>query len=62
MVISREQQHVPQAVFHFINGGGELQVLSSAELFSHKTSVLLSLSGAFTPTCSNLHLPRYNEQ
>ncbi len=35
--------------------------MTSAELFDNKTVVLFSLPGAFTPTCSSTHLPRYNE-
>ena len=35
--------------------------LSTDELFKGKTVVVFSLPGAFTPTCSSTHLPRYNE-
>jgi len=35
--------------------------LTTADLFANKTVVLFSLPGAFTPTCSSTHLPRYNE-
>ncbi|WP_306393262.1 glutathione peroxidase [Telluria beijingensis] len=35
--------------------------LSSDELFKDRTVVVFSLPGAFTPTCSSTHLPRYNE-
>lgn len=35
--------------------------VTSEELFADKTVVLFSLPGAFTPTCSSTHLPRYNE-
>jgi len=46
---------------------GELQQLissaatthTSAELFSNKKVVLFAVPGAFTPTCSNSHLPGY---
>ena len=31
------------------------------DLFAGKTVVVFSLPGAFTPTCSSTHLPRYNE-
>lgn len=37
------------------------QDLSSADLFAGKKVVLFSLPGAFTPTCSSNHLPRYDE-
>lgn len=35
--------------------------LTSDELFAGKKVVLFSLPGAFTPTCSTSHLPRYEE-
>jgi len=31
------------------------------DIFANKTVVVFSLPGAFTPTCSSSHLPRYNE-
>ncbi|MDB5862829.1 MAG: glutathione peroxidase [Betaproteobacteria bacterium] len=35
--------------------------VTSDDLFKGKTVVLFSLPGAYTPTCSSTHLPRYNE-
>lgn len=35
--------------------------LTSNELFANKKVVVFSLPGAFTPTCSSTHLPRYEE-
>ena len=35
--------------------------LTSDELFKGKTVVVFSLPGAYTPTCSSTHLPRFNE-
>ena len=37
------------------------QDLTSEEIFGGKKVVLFSLPGAFTPTCSSNHLPRYEE-
>ena len=37
------------------------QDLSSDEIFGGKKVVVFSLPGAFTPTCSSNHLPRYEE-
>ncbi|MCB9556583.1 MAG: peroxiredoxin [Deltaproteobacteria bacterium] len=34
---------------------------TSSELFANKRIVLFALPGAFTPTCSSTHLPRYDE-
>ena len=35
--------------------------ITTDDLFKDKTVILFSLPGAFTPTCSSAHLPRYNE-
>jgi glutaredoxin-like protein len=35
--------------------------LDTDALFKGKTVVVFALPGAFTPTCSSTHLPRYNE-
>lgn len=39
----------------------EWKELSSDDIFKDKNIVLFSLPGAFTPTCSTSHLPRYEE-
>ena len=39
----------------------EWKNLSSDEIFKGKKVVLFALPGAFTPTCSSTHLPRYEE-
>lgn len=39
----------------------EWKDLTSDEIFKGKNVVLFSLPGAFTPTCSTSHLPRYEE-
>jgi glutaredoxin-like protein len=41
--------------------GEEWKNLSSDDLFAGKKVVVFSLPGAFTPTCSSTHLPRYNQ-
>jgi len=53
-------QRVPQVSFP-VRVGDEWQTLTSETLFAGKTVVVFSLPGAFTPTCSSSHLPRYNE-
>jgi peroxiredoxin len=35
--------------------------ITTDELFKGKTVVVFALPGAYTPTCSSAHLPRYNE-
>ncbi len=39
----------------------EWKDLSSDDVFANKNVVLFSLPGAFTPTCSTSHLPRFEE-
>ncbi|KZZ46206.1 MAG: glutathione peroxidase [Saccharospirillaceae bacterium] len=41
--------------------GDDWQTVTSDEIFRGRTVVVFSLPGAFTPTCSSTHLPRYNE-
>lgn len=60
MLQSREGQKVPQVTFP-IRVNGEWQKVNSDDLFKDKTVVLFALPGAFTPTCSSTHLPRFNE-
>jgi glutathione-dependent peroxiredoxin len=56
---SREGQLVPQVDFR-LRQNGEWKTVSSDELFGGRNVVVFSLPGAFTPTCSSTHLPRYN--
>ncbi len=60
MLNNREGQKVPSVVFK-TRQGGEWVDVTTDELFQGKTVVVFSLPGAFTPTCSSTHLPRYNE-
>jgi len=39
----------------------EWKDLTSADVFEGKNVVVFALPGAFTPTCSSTHLPRYEE-
>lgn len=57
---SMEGQAVPNVTFRTRDGDAWVDV-TTEELFSNKTVVVFSLPGAFTPTCSSTHLPRYNE-
>ncbi|HKO88988.1 MAG TPA: glutathione peroxidase [Burkholderiales bacterium] len=60
MFESREGQQIPSAVFH-IRENNEWKRITTDDLFKNKTIVLFSLPGAYTPTCSSTHLPRYEE-
>ena len=60
MLENREGQRVPNVTFK-TRQGDEWVDVSTNELFAGKTVIVFSLPGAFTPTCSSTHLPRYNE-
>jgi glutaredoxin-like protein len=60
MFTNREGQRVPQVAFR-TRTNGEWKTVTTDELFKGRTVVVFSLPGAFTPTCSSTHLPRYNE-
>lgn len=60
MLKNKQSQHVPNVVFK-TRHNGEFVDVSSEDIFKGKTVVVFSLPGAFTPTCSSTHLPRYNE-
>lgn len=60
MLQNREGQRVPNTVFR-VRQNNAWQDVTTAQLFEGKTVVVFSLPGAFTPTCSSTHLPRYNE-
>ena len=60
MLANREGQRVPDVTFRTRQNDQWVDV-TSQELFRGKTAVVFALPGAFTPTCSSTHLPRYNE-
>jgi glutaredoxin-like protein len=60
MFENREGQTIPQVVFH-TRREHEWVDVSSDEVFKGKTVVVFALPGAFTPTCSSTHVPRYNQ-
>ncbi|NTS77800.1 glutathione peroxidase [Catenovulum sp. SM1970] len=60
MLENKEGQTVPNVDFP-VRVNDEWQTWNSEQLFKGKTVVLFALPGAFTPTCSSTHLPRYNE-
>lgn len=60
MFESKEGQRVPEVTFR-VRRGANWADLTSEELFGARTVVVFSLPGAFTPTCSSSHVPRYNQ-
>ena len=57
---NRENQTVPSVIFK-TRQNNEFVDVSTDDIFKNKTVVVFSLPGAFTPTCSSTHLPRYYE-
>lgn len=60
MLENREGQAVPQVTFNTRQNNEWVQITSD-DLFKGKNVIVFALPGAFTPTCSSTHLPRYNE-
>ena len=60
MFQSKEGQPVPSVTFH-TRVAEDWADVSSDQLFKGKNVIVFALPGAFTPTCSSTHLPRYNE-
>ena len=55
-----EGQKIPAVSFK-TRENDDWKTINSHEIFNNRTVVAFSLPGAFTPTCSSTHLPRYNE-
>ena len=60
MLPNKEGQRVPDVTFKTRQGEDWVDVTTS-DLFDGKKVVVFSLPGAYTPTCSSTHLPRFNE-
>jgi glutaredoxin-like protein len=60
MLENRESRKVPQVTFQ-TRQHHEWVDVTTDEVFKGKTVVVFSLPGAFTPTCSSTHVPRYNQ-
>jgi glutaredoxin-like protein len=60
MLPNSEGKRIPEVTFR-TRENGQWKDVSTRELFSGRTVVVFALPGAYTPTCSSTHLPRYNE-
>lgn len=60
MFESKENQQVPAVAFP-VRKGDEWVSVTTDDIFKGKKVIVFSLPGAFTPTCSSSHLPRYDE-
>lgn len=54
----QEGQKLPEATLHMMQEGRPAAVTTD-DLFAGKKVVLFAVPGAFTPTCSQAHLPGY---
>ena len=60
MPASREGSAVPNTSFKVLRNG-EFKNIDSSEIFKGRRVVLFALPGAYTPTCSSGHVPRFVE-
>ena len=60
MLPNNEGKRVPEVTFR-TRADGQWKNVTTAEIFAGRTVVVFALPGAYTPTCSTTHLPRYNE-
>ena len=60
MLKNREGETIKNIEFKIIEVGA-WKIINSDDIFTNRTVVVFALPGAFTPTCSSTHLPRYNE-
>lgn len=60
MLENQEGKRVPEVTFR-TRKEGTWKDVTSQQIFAGKRVVVFALPGAFTPTCSTSHVPRYNE-
>jgi len=56
----REGKRVPSVTFR-TRTNSDWKDLTSEDVFAGKSVIVFSLPGAFTPTCSSSHVPRFNQ-
>lgn len=60
MLENREGHRVPETTFK-TRRFHEWVDITTDEMFSERTVIVFSLPGAFTPTCSSSHVPRFDQ-
>ena len=53
---------IPSVKLRHLEADGTMGEVDTAALFKGKTAVLFGVPGAFTPTCTNKHIPGFIEQ
>ncbi|KAG6472684.1 hypothetical protein ZIOFF_070159 [Zingiber officinale] len=54
--------NLPDANLSYFGSNGELQTVTISDLTKGKKAIFFAIPGAFTPTCSQKHLPRFVEK
>ena len=49
----------PDVLFNWMDDNFEVQKAGSNDLFSNKKIILIGMPGAFSPTCSTMHMPGF---
>lgn len=60
MFENKEGQKIPDVTFR-VYQDNEWANITTADVFSNRKVIVFSLPGAFTPTCSSAHVPRFNQ-
>ena len=60
MLPNSEGKRIPQVTFR-TRAEGQWKDVTTESIFKGRTVIVFALPGAYTPTCSTTHLPRYNE-
>jgi glutaredoxin-like protein len=60
MLPNSEGKRIPQVTFR-TRQDGQWKDVTTEQLFKGRNVIVFALPGAYTPTCSSTHLPRYNE-
>ena len=50
---------IPQSEFFYLDDTNEVKKISTSDLLSGQKMIILGMPGAFTKTCSAVHLPGY---
>ncbi|KAI5664847.1 hypothetical protein M9H77_24170 [Catharanthus roseus] len=53
---------LPNATLSYFDASDELQTISISDLTANKKAILFAVPGAFTPTCSQKHLPGFADK
>ncbi|PON56105.1 Peroxiredoxin-2E [Parasponia andersonii] len=54
--------NLPESTFSYLDAAGDVQTVTVSDLTKGKKAVLFAVPGAFTPTCSQKHVPGFIEK